>query len=49
MDTMILNGRWFEVEITQCYTWMILRDRFGSEWRFYNDAEGLAELHARFG
>ena len=48
-STMILNGVWYEVEITQCYTYMVLRDRQGSEFKFYNDQEGIAEMKARLG
>lgn len=48
-DGMILNGIWYEVEITECYTYMILRDKFGTEFKFYNDDEGRAEMYAALG
>ena len=48
-STMILNDVWYEIEITQCYTWMVLRDRNGVEFKFYNDDEGVAEMQARLG
>jgi len=47
MESIILDGIWYEVEVTQCYTYLILRDKFGSEHKFYYDAEGLAEMHAK--
>lgn len=43
-STMLLKGVWYEVEVTQCYTYMILRDKFGSEFKFYNDADGMSEM-----
>lgn len=48
-STMVLSGVWYEVEVTQCYTYMILRDRWGTEYKFYNDEEGVAEMHATLG
>ena len=48
-STMFLKGVWYEVEITQCLTWMVLRDRQGSEFKFYNDEEGLADMQAQLG
>ena len=44
MSTLFVGGVWYEVEITECYTYMIVRDRNGAELRFYNDAQGLAEM-----
>lgn len=39
-DTITHNGIWYEVEITECYTYVILRDRWGFEFKFINDDEG---------
>lgn len=49
METIVLNGVWFEVEVTQCYTYRILRDAQGNEHKFYNDDEGLVEVFEFFG
>lgn len=49
MDTIELNGTWYEVEVTGCLTHMILRDGAGNEHWFYNDEDGIAEMHATLG
>ena len=47
-SSVIRNGVWYEVEQTECYTYVILRDQWGNELRFYNDAEGWAEFDIKF-
>ena len=42
--TVFIKGVWYEVGVTECYTYMILRDKFGSEFKFYNDAEGMSQM-----
>jgi hypothetical protein len=46
--TIIHAGVWYEVEITECLTYVILRDKFGAETKFYNDEEGWAEFDIKF-
>lgn len=46
MDTIYIKGVWYEVEITVCKTWVIFRDKFGKEVKFYNDAEDAAKMEA---
>lgn len=43
-DTIYIKGVWYEIEITECKTWVILRNREGVETKFYNDAEGAEEM-----
>lgn len=49
MKTIVLGGTWYEVEVTQCYTYLLLRDAVGTEHKFFYDGEGLAEMHAKLG
>ena len=44
MDTIYIKGVWYEVEITDCKTWVIFRDRDGKEVKFYNDAEDAQKI-----
>lgn len=46
MDSLIVKGVWYEVEITECKTYVIFRDRAGEEIKFYNDEEGAKDLSA---
>lgn len=34
-----VRGQWYEVEITDCKTHVIFRDKLGKEVKFYNDDE----------
>lgn len=36
-DTLRINGTWYEVEITECYTYAILRDKYGYEIKLHSD------------
>lgn len=49
MESIIIGENWYEAEVTQCYTYLVLRDKFGTEYKFFNDDEGLAEMHAKLG
>ena len=46
METIILSNTWYEVEITECYTFVVLKDSFGNTYKFYNDQEGLEEMNS---
>lgn len=45
-DTIYIKGVWYEVEITDCKTWVIFRDREGKEVKFYNDDDGSKDMVA---
>ena len=48
MSTTLLskNGTWYELEVTPCKTYVVLRDKFGVEFKFFYDEEGLAEMQS---
>ena len=49
MNSIIISGVWYEVEVTECYTYRILRDKYGVEHKFYNDEEGILEMFQTLG
>ena len=51
MSTTLLskNGTWYEAELTDCRTHVVLRDSWDVEYRFFFDAEGLEYLRTFLG
>ena len=51
MSTTLLskNGTWYELEVTPCKTYVVLRDKFGVELTYYFDAEGFEAMREFLG
>ena len=51
MSTTLLskNGTWYEAEITDCRTYVVVRDSWDVEYRFFFDDEGFEDLRAFLG
>lgn len=43
-SSVVVNGVWYEVEPTLCYTYAILRDKHGKETSLYYDIEDWLEF-----
>lgn len=45
-STVFVRGQWFEMQVSECLTWVVFRDSDGFEIAFYNDEEGYKDMVA---